>query len=503
LAEFENGVHTRIAIIGSGFSGIGTAIRLKQQGIEDFVILERAGDLGGTWRDNTYPGCTCDVQSHLYSFSYAPNPDWSSSYSAQPEIWEYLRRCVANHGLFPHMRFHHEVRRAAWDEEASCWRIETTQGNYSAAVLVMATGPLSDPVIPALPGLESFRGRAFHSAQWDHELELDGRRVAVIGTGASAIQFVPAIQPRVGKLHLFQRTLPWLLPHSNRPLGPKVRRLFRRVPPLQRAVRAGIYWQREAMVILFRSPLLMRQMQRLAFRHLRRAVPDAELRAKLTPRYTMGCKRVLISNDYLPALARPNVEVVTAGIAEVREGSIVGRDGLERPVDAIIFGTGFRATDPPLARYVRGRGGQTLADVWQGSPQAHLGTTVAGFPNLFMLLGPNTGLGHSSVLYMIEAQIEHLTGAVRYLTRHHLAALEPRPEAQAAFQEELERRMKGTVWVAGGCSSWYLDETGRNSTLWPDFTWRFRRRVARFDPDAYKATAAPRPIGAPLATAVR
>jgi cation diffusion facilitator CzcD-associated flavoprotein CzcO len=475
----------RVAIIGSGFGGLGLAIRLKQAGVEDLVIFERAGDVGGTWRDNTYPGCACDVESHLYSFSFAPNPDWSRSFSPQPEIWEYLKRCARDFGLLPHIRFRHEVREAAWNEAAQHWRIETSQGTYTASVLVMASGALSEPDVPGIKGLENFRGKAFHSARWDHDYDLTGRRVAVVGTGASAVQFVPEIQPKVARLHLFQRTPPWILPRRDRALSARERRLFRRFPLTQRASRAAIYLFRELFLLPFRHFRLAGLVERIALRHLARSVPDETLRAKLVPAYAIGCKRILISNDYLPSLVRPNVEVVTEGIAEVREHSILDSSGVERAVDAIILGTGFRVTDPPLAKHVRGRDGRTLSEVWAGSPQAHLGTAVTGFPNLFILLGPNTGLGHNSVVYMIEAQIEHVVAALGHAWRHGASAIEPRAEAQKRFVAEVQRRMEGTVWTAGGCASWYLDSRGRNSTLWPDFSWRFRRRVARLNPDEY------------------
>lgn len=478
----------RIAIIGSGFGGLGTAIRLKQQGVEDFIIFERADEVGGVWRDNTYPGCACDVESHLYSFSFAPNPEWSHSFSRQTEIWDYLRRCAKDYGLAPHLRFGHEVREAVWQEDARRWRIETSRGTFEASVLVAAAGSLSDPAIPKLRGLENFKGRVFHSARWDHGFDLTGRRVAVVGTGASAIQFVPAIQPAVGKLHVFQRTAPWVVPRRDRPLDERERRMFRRFPVVQRARRAGVYLLREILGFAFRHPWAMRYFERIARRHLARAVADPVLRAKLTPDYTIGCKRILISNDYLPALTQPNVELVTAGIASVREHSIVSDDGVERPVEAIIFGTGFHVTDLPFAKHIRGRDGRTLSETWAGSPVAHVGTTVAGFPNLFLLQGPNTGLGHSSVIIMLEAQIEHVLSAVRYMRRRGLAAIEPRPEAQAAYVADIDRRMRGTVWTSGGCLSWYLDANGRNSTLWPKTTWGFRRRVARLAPREYLLT---------------
>jgi cation diffusion facilitator CzcD-associated flavoprotein CzcO len=477
--------HVEVAIIGAGFGGLGTAIRLKEAGIDDLVLLERAAAIGGTWRDNTYPGCACDVQSHLYSFSFAPNPHWSRSYSPQPEIWDYLERCTDRFGIRPHVRFEHEVTSAAWDGEAQRWIVDTTRGRFIARILVMAAGALSEPIIPDLPGLDSFAGPAFHSARWDHSVELDGKRVAVIGTGASAIQFVPAIQPRVRRMYVFQRTAPWIVPRHERTLRGFEQRVFRRAPAVQKLVRGAIYLQREAMVELFRHPRVARLAQKAALRHLRKSVADPELRRRLTPDFTLGCKRVLLSNEYYPAVAQPNVEVVTDRIAEVRPHSIVTADGAEREVDAIVFGTGFRPTDPPLAHAVRGVDGRTLMEAWGGSPVAHVGTTVAGFPNLFMLMGPNTGLGHTSVVYMIEAQIEHVLGAIRHLRATGAAAVEPRPEAQAAYVASVDRRMRGTVWVSGGCASWYLDATGRNSALWPDFTWRFRRRVARFRPDEY------------------
>jgi cation diffusion facilitator CzcD-associated flavoprotein CzcO len=469
----------QVAIVGSGFAGLGTAIRLRRARIDDFVILERAMDVGGTWRDNSYPGCACDVESHLYSFSFALNPEWSRRFAPQPEIQLYLQRCAERHGLIPRIRFGHEVTAARWDDAAQEWIIETTVGVVRASVLVLGNGPLSDPVIPALPGLASFEGVVFHSAAWRHDIDLTGRDVAVIGTGASAIQFVPHIQPRVRQLHLFQRTPPWILPRHDRPIPRWRQRLYRVFPPAQRLARAVIYLQRELFLVLFRHPRLMKRGEALARRGLRKWISDPARRDKLTPRYTMGCKRVLLSDDYLPAIARPNVQVVTSALREVRPHAIVDATGTEHRADVIIFGTGFRPTDPPLAPVVRGRDGQTLAEVWQGSPKAYLGTAVAGFPNLFILLGPNTGLGHSSVVFMIEAQLEQVMLVLREMKQRGVRSIEPSVAAETSFVSSVERRMRGTVWVAGHCRSWYLDRTGRNSSLWPDFTWRFRRRLRR------------------------
>lgn len=481
----EQAQHVHVAIIGSGFAGLGTAIRLAQEGERDFLVLEKGTDVGGTWRDNSYPGCACDVQSHLYSFSFALNPDWSRSYSPQPEIYAYLRGCAERFGVMERMRFGCEVRDARWDAASQRWTLETSQGLYTADVVIAGVGPLSEPLIPKLKGLETFRGKVFHSARWDHGYDLAGKRVAVVGTGASAIQFVPAIQPKVAKLHLFQRTPPWIVPRRDHAISPWKRALYRSVPATQRAVRDLIYWARELMVFGFRDPRTMKWVQKLALRRLERQVADPALRAKLMPDYTLGCKRVLISDDYLPSLTKPNVEVITSGVAEVRENAVVGTDGTVREVDAIIFGTGFHVTDMAVGDHVWNARGETLNQVWAGSPKAHLGTTVSGFPNFFMLLGPNTGLGHTSVVYMIEAQIEHVLSALRYMREKNVAAVEPKAEAQAQFVAGVDREMKGTVWTSGGCASWYLDATGRNSTLWPGFTFAFKKRVARFDPGEY------------------
>ena len=476
---------TTVAIIGAGFSGIGLAIRLRRHGIEDFVVLERNEGVGGTWWANTYPGCACDVPSHLYSFSFAPNPGWTRTYSRQPEIRAYLRRVVDEFGVAPHIRLSTEVRGARWDEASSRWELETSGGRVRARVVVSGTGPLLEPRIPDLPGLERFAGPAFHSARWDHSISLRGKRVAAVGTGASAIQFVPSIAPEVERLHVFQRTPPWVLPHSGRPITELERRVYRALPALQRLVRGGIYAGRELLVLGFvKQPRIMRALERVSRRHMEQQLRDPELRAKATPDYTLGCKRILPSNDWYPALSRDNVELVTDAITEIRERSIVTADGSEREVDAIVFGTGFHAVDTPIGRLVRGRGGRTLAEAWNGSPRAHLGATVAGFPNLFIMLGPNTGLGHSSMVYMIESQIAYVVDALRAMRERGVEVVEVREDVMARSNERLQRRMRRTVWSTG-CKSWYLDAEGRNPTLWPDWTWRFRRRTARFEESEY------------------
>jgi cation diffusion facilitator CzcD-associated flavoprotein CzcO len=476
--------HHRVAIIGAGFGGLGAAIRLKQRGSDDFVILERAADIGGTWRDNTYPGCACDVPSHLYSYSFAANPDWPHSYSGQDEIWAYLRGCVERYGLRPHLRLGHEVIEAAWDGSRGCWVVRTSEGVLTADVLISAAGPLADPAVPDLPGMDSFRGTAFHSARWRHDHDLTGRRVAVIGTGASAIQFVPRIAPVVSRLEVFQRTAPWVIHRRNRPIPAWLRRLYRSVPASQRLLRTGLFLAQESTAVGFLHPRLMGVPEALARRQLRRHVPDPELRARLTPPYRLGCKRVLLSDGYLPALNRDNVDVVVDPVKRVEPLGIRTADGTLHEVDTVIFATGFRVTDAPITQRIRGREGGTLAQAWAGSPRAYLGTTVAGFPNLFLLLGPNTGLGHNSVLLMIEAQLRYVVAALDHLRTSGAAAIEPTARAQEEFAAAVDRRMAGTVWSTG-CHSWYQDGTGRVSALWPGTTLRYRWRLRRFDPRAY------------------
>jgi cation diffusion facilitator CzcD-associated flavoprotein CzcO len=489
MSAEEHMNEVEVAIVGAGFSGMGMAIRLKRDGRDDFVVLERAEEVGGTWWHNTYPGCACDVPSHLYSYSFAPNPEWSQTYSRQPEIRDYLSRVADRYGLRAHLRLGHEVTGAAWNEDERRWEVETDKGTFRARVLVAGMGPLHAPKVPDLPGLEHFEGATFHSARWDHDYDLSGKRVASIGTGASAIQYVPEIQPEVERLHVFQRTPPWVMPHTTRAITGLEKRLYKRFPVLQRLMRGGIYSARELLVLGFaKNPRLMRYIEKIARKHMSSQISDPELLERVTPDYTIGCKRILPSNRWYRALAQPNVELVTDGIREVRERSIVGEDGVEREVDAIVFGTGFHVTDMPVAKQVRGREGKLLDDHWHGSAQAHLGCTVPGFPNFFLLLGPNTGLGHSSMVYMIESQVAYVADALRVMHERGAETVEVSGAVADGFNQGLQAQLAGTVWNTG-CSSWYLDDTGRNATIWPDWTWRFRRRTSRFEPTDYSLEA--------------
>jgi cation diffusion facilitator CzcD-associated flavoprotein CzcO len=477
------------AIIGSGFSGLGMAIRLKQEGIEDFTVLERGDDVGGTWHYNTYPGCACDVPSHLYSFSFAPNPGWSETYSRQPEIRDYLHRVADEYGVREKVRLNCAVESIEWQDGG--WTIATSGGPLRARVVVAGMGPLAEPKIPAIEGIDDFEGETFHSARWNHDYDLRGKRVAAIGTGASAIQFVPEIQKQAAQVHVVQRTAPWVMPHPSRPIRGWEKRLYDRVPALQKLVRGGIYAGRELLVLGFvKNPRLMKVPERIARRHMRSQISDPELLQKVTPGYTIGCKRILPSNRWYRALSQPNVELLTGGVERVTRNSVITGDGEEREVDAIIFGTGFQVTDMPVGRMVRGPGGKTLDDVWEGSPKAHLGAAMPGFPNLFVLLGPNTGLGHSSMVYMIESQVAYVLDALKYMDAHRADTVEVSAEATKRYNADLDERMQGTVWNTG-CASWYLDETGRNATLWPDWTFAFRRRTAQFDPADFELKSTP------------
>ncbi len=481
----------RVAIVGSGFSGMGVAIALLEDGEHDFVILETASDIGGTWRDNTYPGCACDVASHMYSYSFAPNPDWSRAFASQPEIWKYQLDVAERWGLQRYLRTDAEVLGATWDAAAQRWLVETARGTVRAQFLVSGTGPLCEPRYPEIPGLERFTGTAFHSARWDHDYDFRGKRVAVIGTGASAIQFVPAIQPDVAKLTLFQRTPPWVLPRPDRPISGVERFLFRHVPLTMRLARLALYVRHESFVIPFRYVRALRGLPRkIALQHLERQVQDPVLREQLTPTYDVGCKRTLLSNDYLRSLDQPNADVITSGIREIREHAVVDQDGVEHEVDAIVYGTGFHVTDQPIADRVHGLDGQLLADKWSGGMEAHKGTTVPGFPNLFMMVGPNTGLGHNSIIYMIESQTHYVLQALRTAHHQRIGALEPRQDVVDAENEAIQRRLEGSVWNDGGCASWYLDERGRNTTLWPDFTFLHRRALRTFDPAEHHVSPA-------------
>jgi cation diffusion facilitator CzcD-associated flavoprotein CzcO len=463
------------------------AIKLLEAGIRDFVILEKDKEVGGTWRDNTYPGAACDVQSHLYSYSFEGKPDWSRRYPGWQEIQRYILELTEKHGLRSWIRFGEEVNAAEFDSGQGCWSVRTRQGHrYVARHFVLASGPLHRPMIPDIPGLDRFQGEVFHSARWNHDCDLTGKRVASIGTGGSAIQYCPEIAPQVGRLYVMQRTPAWVIPRDTREYSERAKRRFARFPALRRLHRARLYWTNESRVWPIFHPALARGLQRLARLFIRHQVKDPDLVRRLTPDYTIGCKRVLISNTWYPMFNRDNVELVTEGLREVRERSIVTEDGVERPVDCIILGTGF-IVDPRIYMQgfpVRGLPGHLLTEDWRDGAQAFYGITVSGYPNMYQLVGPNTALGHNSIIFMIECQVNYVMECLRALGSRRAAYLDLREEVQRDFNARVQQALQGTVWTTG-CRSWYQQADGRNFTIWPWSTWRYWLQTRRMQPADY------------------
>lgn len=534
-----------VLVIGAGFSGLAVGSRLLRNGDRDFVIVDRGGEVGGTWRDNTYPGAACDVPSHLYSFSFAQDFDWSRSFGTQPEIAEYQRAVAEAEGVYPFIRFRTEMTDARWDDAAGHWVVTTravergdweqyaeqpsalesaggaaadgavadgaaadgaAAGGAGVAVdsgegatttwhakeLVLGVGALCEPRLPDIEGIDGFEGEIFHSARWNHDVDLKGKRVAVIGTGASAIQIVPSIAPEVGHLDLYQRTAPYVIPRFDRPYKSWERAALRNVPGLRRVVRAQDWFFRELQVPgLTRNPKLMWPVKSASRALLQSQVRDEELRRKLTPDHTIGCKRMLISNTYYPAVAGDNVELVTDPIRRVNAHSIETADGTERPIDVLIVCTGFHVTDSPTFELVSGRSGESLAELWgREGMAAYKGTTVHGFPNLSILMGPATGLGHSSMIYIIESQVNYLMSMLEKKRELGAAVAEVTARAQTGWNKWVRKHLADSVWVTG-CASWYVDDHGNAPAVWPSWTWLYRLKTRKFDADSYILRMAP------------
>lgn len=480
------GPHYRVAVIGGGLGGVGLGVRLLEAGIDDFVICERNDSVGGTWFEHTYPGCACDIPTHLYSYSFARNPNWSRLFPRQEEILAYVRGVADEHGVTPQIRFGTEMESCAWDEDAACWRLSTSTGPLSADFLVSAVGAFTEPVDPDLPGLDQFEGHRFHSARWDHGHDLRGERVAVIGTGPSAAQFVPRIVREVSQLTVYQRTAPWVVPHPDRPVPGIERLLYRALPPIQDAQRNLIFSIYEAAGVGFRGQnALVSATEALCRAHLRRQVPDLELRAKLTPNYRFGCKRPLLSNHWYPALMRENADVVTDGLDRVEGREIVTRTGERREFDTIISASGYAYARSSAVERISGVDGSSLGALWDGSPRAYLGTTVPNFPNFFILLGPNS-VAINSVIFSLEAQIAYVMDALKTMDRTGAERLEVKPAEFESFIAEMDERSAGSVWTDGGCNAYYTDDEGRNFAIYPGFAAGYRRRTRRFDPAAYQ-----------------
>ncbi|MDX1552972.1 MAG: NAD(P)/FAD-dependent oxidoreductase [Marinobacter sp.] len=487
MADSASGKAPSIIIIGTGFGGLCMAIQLKKAGIDRFTMLEKAPGVGGTWRDNTYPGAACDVQSHFYSFSFEPKHDWSRKFGLQPEILGYMQHCVEKYELAEHIRFNKEVASAAFDETTNTWALVTTDGDaFEADIVITATGQLNQPAWPDIPGLETFTGKIFHSARWDHDYDLAGKKVAVIGTGASAIQFVPEIVPQVESLSLFQRSAAWVLPKPDRRFYRLEQNLFRAIPAWDRLYRYLIYWKNESRALAFtRFNSLLEIFAWQAKRFARSEVQNPQKLQHLIPDYKIGCKRILISNDWYRAVDQPHVDLVTKGIERVVEDGVVTEDGGLHKADAIIVGTGFAASEFLSPMEILGRKGVPLNRAWANGSEAYKGITVSGFPNLFMLYGPNTNLAHNSIVYMLESQVRYVLSCIEALRTQPGRAMDVKPDRLRDFSATLQQKLQHSVWESG-CQSWYLDKNGKNTVNWPGFTFTYRKATRQVDPEDYE-----------------
>lgn len=487
----ETPEHVRVAIVGAGFTGLAMVHALREADIEDWLVLEKSAGPGGVWRDNTYPGIACDVPSHLYSLSFAPNPDWERTFSDGGQIWDYQEQVARDLGMADRTRFGERLDDARWDAGASVWRLRTTTLELTADVVVDGSGVLNEPKWPEIKGIDSFRGALFHSARWNHTDKIAGKRVAVIGTGASAVQIVPAIQPEAESITVFQRTPGWVIPRNDRDISVAERRLLRRFPVLQKLWRGGQFVYRDGILVqVMQRPVVRRIVEAVSKAYMRMTIEDPELRRRITPDFEIGCKRILVTSRWYPALNEPNVDVETSPIAEIRESSIVTADGTEHEVDALVCATGFHAVDPPAGDIFRGRDGRTLAETWGPSPRAYRGVTTANFPNLFRIGSIGTATGHTSQIMQIESAVVYVMGALATMESEGLASVEVSPEAQEQYAAKLHELFKRTVWSTGGCSSWYLDASGEPSVVWPGTGWMYRRWTERFDIEAYSVTPA-------------
>jgi cation diffusion facilitator CzcD-associated flavoprotein CzcO len=482
-----------VAVVGGGFGGVGAAVMLRDARYDDVTVFEKGERIGGVWHHNTYPGAACDVPSHLYEFSFEPNPRWSRRYAPQAEIQAYLEDVARRRGVLDRIRTGTEVTSARWDEQRGKWALETTAGPHEADVLVTACGQLSVPSVPPIPGLESFEGPSFHTAEWQHEVDLAGKRVAVVGTGCSAIQVVPAIQPTVGHVDVYQRSPGWTFPKMDYAYKERTKRLFERYPALQRLDRAVVFGFMElGAAAMTNRPWLLQPFRAVARRQITKAIDDPELRRKVTPKDEVGCKRIMLTDEWYPTLTKANVELVTDRIAEVTAGGIRTEDGAARDADVLVLATGFKSHGFVAPMEITGTGGHMLAEEWAEVPRAYLGLSVPGFPNMFLLYGPNTNGGTGSVIYTIEAGMGHVIAALDELRRANARRIELRRETLEAFDRDLRAALAKSVWHSG-CTSWYVDENGNDPSQWPWLWSAYRRRTAQIQPGAYELGALPEP----------
>ncbi|PJZ78489.1 flavin-containing monooxygenase [Leptospira neocaledonica] len=479
-----------IAIVGTGFGGLCAAIQLKKNGFHNFVIYEKSNSVGGTWRENTYPGAACDVPSHLYSFSFEPNANWPRKYSAQPEILSYLKHCAEKYGVLPHIRFGIEIQSADWDDSSRVWKIKTSQNEtLDHDVFISAVGQLNRPALPSIKGLESFKGRIFHSANWDPSYNFSGKKVAAIGTGASAIQFIPQIVNQGAEVTVFQRTAPWVVPKPDRKYWGFEKFLFKYLPGLRLLHRFQIYIWNEIRMIAFQKNNHANQIVKwMSLSHMKKFVKDPELRKILTPDYPAGCKRILLSNDYYEALAKPNTKVLSESIQEANSDGIITKEGLQK-FDTIVFGTGFKATEFLSPMKVKGTNNQDLNEVWKNGAEAYLGVTVAGFPNFYILYGPNTNLAHNSIVYMIESQVRYIISALNEMNKKGIKALIPKVRSMQNYNASLNKKFDKFVWDTG-CNNWYINSSGKNTNNWPGHTYEYSYKTRKINLSEYEILSA-------------
>ncbi|WP_111494961.1 flavin-containing monooxygenase [Marinobacter bohaiensis] len=484
-------------IVGAGISGLATAIKLKQNGYDHFTLIEKADRVGGTWRENTYPGCGCDVPSALYSYSFAPSSRWSHLFAKQPEILDYLETVSDDFGITPLIEFNNALESARWDDTDQLWRLETERGLYRARTVVFATGPITEPQTPAIPGLDTFTGEMFHSARWHHDVDLSGKRVAVIGTGASAIQFVPRIQPKVVELHVFQRTAPWVLPKPDLPLNDTAKKVIDRFPAIQQGWRAAVAGSLNAINFGLRNPVALKPVSTAARQLLRLQVRNPQLRKAVTPNFLLGCKRILFANDYYPALQADNTTLIPSGLVAVDGNTVIAANGERREVDVIIWGTGFDVSHPPIGNRVFNERGERLADLWRdSSPEAYLGTAIEKVPNAFLILGPNV-LVYDSFIRLAEAQLDYIIDGLKKIRDRRIGKLAVKPSVVRRHNRTVQKHLQSTVFNAGGCSSYYLDQNGRNFAAWPWSLGRLKQRLSTFRLEDYHVVSRRQKAAAP------
>lgn len=476
-------------VIGAGISGLAAAHRMNEQGYHDYIVLEKANRVGGTWRDNTYPGCGCDVPSALYSFSFAPSHQWSHLFAKQPEILNYLEDVAEQQGLYPNIQFNCELKHAEWNEDLKQWQLETSRGPYIARTVIFSTGPITEPQIPKIKGIESFKGEMFHSARWNHQFDLTDKRIAVIGTGASAIQFIPQIQPIAKNVVVFQRTAPWVLPKADFPLNDRAKGLMTRFPKIQDTWRKSVAEILNGINLGLRNPTLLEPINYLGRQLLKLQIQNDDLREKVTPNFSIGCKRLLFANNYYPALQQPNVDLIPHGLVEIEGNTMIAANGERFEVDVIIWGTGFEVSHPPIGRRVKNAQGQLLSELWKNSsPEAFLGTSIAQVPNAFLVLGPNI-LVYDSFIGIAEAQVGYIVDALVKMKQNKIQRLEIKPKVLAYHNAKVQTHLQTTVFNRGGCKSYYLDANGRNFAAWPWSLSHLKQRLAQVNLEDYDTVA--------------